>query len=92
MHALATLGLWRFPDHQAVADIVLNRHVRKERVVLKNGVHVALVRRNPGHLFIMQGDTAGRRLFETGNHAQAGRFARTRRAEHREKLAVHNLQ
>jgi hypothetical protein len=46
--------------------------VREQRVILEHGVHVTLVRRQPGGFLAMDTDRAGARLFEPGDQAQAG--------------------
>ena len=66
---------------QAVLHVLLHGHMREQGVVLKNGVHVAVVRRvvsdiAPGQ----QHCTRGRRL-EAGNHAQHRGLAAARGTE-----------
>ena len=41
----AALGFGDLADHQAVGDVVADRHVREQGVVLEDGVHVAVERR-----------------------------------------------
>ena len=62
---------------QAVLDVLGHRHVREQRVVLEHRVHVALVRREAGHVRAVQQDRARGRALEAGDHPQAGRLART---------------
>ena len=75
-------------DFQTVGDVVEYVHVREQRVILEHGVHVTLIRRQPGGFFAMNTDGACARLFETGDQAQAGGFARAGRAQHGKELAV----
>jgi hypothetical protein len=75
-------------DFQTVGDVVAYVHVREQRVVLEHGVHVALIGRQPSGFFAMNADRACARLFETGDQAQTGGFARAGRPQHGEKLAV----
>ena len=56
--------------HEAIADVVGHVHVREERVVLEDGVYVAIKRRNAGHVAPMQEDAPRRRLLESGDHPQ----------------------
>lgn len=42
-----SVGLVHLPAARPVGDVVPHRHVRKQRIVLKDRVHVALVRRDP---------------------------------------------
>ncbi|MNP50401.1 hypothetical protein D3C76_1446630 [compost metagenome] len=62
----------------------------KQGVVLKDGINVTLPGRQLAGVFAKDRDGAPAQLFETGNQAQAGGFAGTRRPQHREKLAVAN--
>ena len=79
-------------DHQAVFDVLAYRHVRKQRVVLKDGVDVALVRRRAGDILSMQQDPPGGWLFEAGNHPQTGGLAASGWPEQREELTLANLK
>ena len=72
---------------EPVAHVLADRHVREEGVVLEDGVHVARVRRLPRDVFAAEGDAAGVRLLEPGDHAQRRRLAGAGRAEQREELA-----
>src|SRR5437773_441435 len=66
------------PFHlQAVFHVLAHRHVREERVVLEDGVHVALVRSEAGDVVPVQQDPTPGRLFESGDHPQARRLARS---------------
>ena len=79
-------------DHQAVGDVVANRHVREEGVVLEDGVHVSIERRHAGHVASVQQHASFAGLLEAGNHAQGRGLAGARRAEHREELAVCDIE
>jgi hypothetical protein len=91
LRAPAPLGRRHLADHQAVADVVGDGHVRKQRVVLEHGVDVPLVGRQARHLQAVQLDAARAGLLEAGDQPQAGGFARAGRAEHR-KLTVLDLE
>ena len=56
-------------------DVVLDRHVREERVALKHRVDVPLVRRQPDHVLIAQEDPPFGRLLEAPDHPERGRLA-----------------
>src|SRR5260370_12058830 len=75
-------------DSPPVADVLGDRHVREERVVLEHGVGVPDVWRNGGDVAAAELDPAGVRALETGEQPQQHRFARARRSEHAEKLIV----
>ena len=72
-------------------DVVLDRHVREERVALEHRVDVALVRRQPDDVLVAQVDVALGRLLEAADHAQRRRLAAARRAEQREERAARDL-
>src|SRR3990172_3120331 len=77
---------------QAVPDVLLDRHVREQRVVLEDGVHVTLVRRQACDVLPAEQDAPLARGLEPRDHAQARGLARAGRAEHREELTLGNLQ
>src|SRR3990170_2767379 len=79
-------------DPEAIGDILADRHVGKEGVVLEHGVDVAFVGRHPFGGFTEDLDMALVRLLEAGDEAQAGRLARARRTEHGEKFALHDVE
>ena len=86
------LGPGNALDPEAVGDILADRHMRKQGVVLEHGVDVALVGRHAFGGFAEDLDMALVRLLEAGNEAQAGRLARARRAEHGEEFAFHDVE
>ena len=75
-----------------VFDVFAHGHVREERVVLEHRVDVAQVRRLPRHVGATQLDRAFVGKFEPGDHPQQRGLAGARRSEHREELAVGNLE
>src|SRR5215475_10877918 len=66
--------------------------MRKERIVLEDGIDVALVRRRPRHVFAVEEDLAFARLLEAGDHAQGGRLAASGWTQHGEELAAGHVQ
>ena len=58
------------PDAQAVLDILGNRHVREQSVILEYRIDVARVRRHPGHDVPGEFNLARIRLLKTGDEAQ----------------------
>ena len=64
----------------------------KQRVVLEDGVHVAVERRHAGHVTAVEQDAPLGGLLEAGDHAQRRGLARAGRAEHREELAVRDVE
>src|ERR1700694_3793697 len=63
-------------DAQAVADVLRHGHVREERVVLENGVGVALVWGQRCDVASAELDPTGVRTLETGDDPQQRRLAR----------------
>ena len=66
--------------------------MREQGVVLEDRVHVALVRRQPGHVLALELDAAGGRLLEAADHPQGRGLAAAGRAEEAEELAVDDLE
>ena len=79
-------------DHETVGDILADRHMRKERVVLEHRVDVALVGRHAFGGLAENLDMTFVRLLEAGNQAQAGGLARAGRPEHGEELAFSDVE
>ena len=77
---------------QAVADIVLHRHVRKQCVGLEHHVDRPLVRRHAAHIYAIDADTAAARVRESRQHPQQRGLAATRSADQREHLALVDLE
>ena len=73
---------------QAVAHVLLDGHVRKQRVVLENRVDLAPVGRVIGHVAPVQHDAAGIGGFKPGDQPQHGGLAATRRPEQGDELAL----
>src|SRR5581483_1057783 len=88
----AALFLGDLLHAQAVVDVLLDGHVREERVVLEHRVHVALVRCQARDVAPAEQDPAPRRRLEARDHAKARRLARARGPEHGEELALAHLE
>jgi hypothetical protein len=73
-------------------DVALDAQVREQRVGLEDGVGGALEGRQPGHVLAVEQDRAVGRLLEPRDHPQRGGLAAPGRAEHREELALWNVQ
>ncbi len=63
-------------------------HVREQRIVLKDGVDIAVVRRQLADVVSTEKHGTGRGQFESGDHSQHRGLAATRGAEQREELAL----
>ena len=78
----------RDADHlQREADVLLDRHVRIERVALEHHRDVALAGLLRRHVDAVHQHAARVHRFEAGEDAQRRRLARSRRAEQDEELA-----
>ena len=77
---------------QAECDVLEHFKMGKEGVVLEDGVDVALVGRTIGHVRVAEVNRARAGRLEAGDHAQGGRFATARWAQHGEELAVLDVE
>ncbi len=75
-----------------VGDILGDGHVRKEGVILEDGVDVTAIRRDASHIQARNTNPSLIRLFEAGEHPQSGRLAATGRPEERQELANVDLE
>ena len=92
LHALPP-NPFRHPAHaQAVAHVVGDGHVREERVVLEDGVHVAGVGRPLRDVDSAELDAALVGPLEAGDQAKRRRLAGAGRAEQGEELAPAHLE
>jgi len=76
---------------QAEHDVLFDRQMGEERVVLKYGVDWTMVSRDAFHGAATDQDAPGRRLLEPGDQAQGRGFAAAAGSEQGEKLAVGDL-
>src|ERR1019366_7322510 len=79
-------------DDESVGHVLGDVHMRKQRVILEDGVDVALERRLVADVFTQEQDPAGRRELEPGNHPERGGLARPGWPEHREELSVADVE
>ena len=91
---LAGGALGARPDAQAEGDVLKHRHVAEQGVVLKYESHVPLPDRLVGDVLPVKEHRARRfiRLFQSGNDAEQGCFARARRPQESDQLSVGNGQ
>ena len=73
--ALRDLRLRPFRHSQSVSNVLFDGEMRKERVVLKNGVYAASIRRLLIESLVAHPEFAGSRGFESRNDAEQSRFA-----------------
>ncbi len=79
-------------DPQAVLHVVQDAHVREERVVLEHRVDVPLEGGQAGDVLAAELDRARGGGLEARDHPEHGGLAGPRRAQHREELAVGDLE
>ncbi len=77
---------------EPVRDVLGNRHVREEGVVLEDRVHVPLVRWHALHVRTGDADVPLVGLLEAGQHPQRRRLAAPTRPEQGQELARLHLQ
>ena len=86
--AAVDLRLGRLPHLEAVGEVLRDRVVRVERVVLEHHRDVAVARREPGDLAVADPDLAVADLLEPRDHPQEGRLAAAGRADEHHELAA----
>src|SRR6185312_6499430 len=89
-HALVDLVPGRAAIAQPVGHVVVDLHVRVERVVLEYHGDVAFGRTDLVDHLTVDGDGTGRDGFQTCDHAQQRRFPATGGADQNAKLLVRN--
>ena len=89
---LPHLALRPLRPPEAKGDVVEHVEVREERVVLEDGVHVALVRRRVGNVGSVEHDLARRRPLEARDHPEGRRLPAARGTEEGEELPTRHVQ
>jgi hypothetical protein len=77
-----------FLHPQAKCHVFEHGHMGKQGVALKDGINVAMFRRNVGDIPIVEFDMAHINAFQPGNQAKHSGFAAAGRAEQGEEFAV----
>ena len=77
---------------QAVGDVLLDGHVREQRIGLEHQVDRALVGRHVGHVGAVDQDSPAGRVLEAREHPQQRRLAAAGAAEDREQFALLDLE
>src|SRR3989338_7661837 len=78
-HAAFDFFLWKFLDFQPKGNVLPNRHVFKQSVMLKNKTHAPLLDGQTRCVFSGKINLAIIRRFQAANHSQNSAFARTPR-------------
>ena len=90
--ALLDLRFRILSQFQTECHVVVDAHMRVERVVLENHRDVTVFRRKIVDALVANQDIALRDLFETGDHSQGRRLSTARRADENDELPVGNLK
>ena len=72
LHPAGDFGLGQFVLLEAKGDILLHRHMGKQRVGLEHHINRPLIRRHPRQIDAIQDNLSGGRLFKSRQHAQQG--------------------
>src|SRR4029434_7763889 len=91
-HALALLRARKRAHAQGESDVVLDRHVGEQRVVLEDDADVALVRLAARQILAAELDDPAGGLLEACDHHEGRRLPRAAWAEEREELALRDVQ
>ena len=78
--------------HEAVFDVLPDRHVRPEGVVLEHHPRIPLVGRHQRHISLIEQNPPPLGLIEPGNEAEQCRLAASRRAKKKEELTPLDVQ
>ena len=89
---LVDLGLGHLAELQPEGHVVVDRHVRVQRVALEDHRDVAILRGDVVHDAVADLEVAVADLFEAGDHPQAGRLAAARRTDEDHELAIADLE
>ena len=73
-------------------DVLPNREMRIERIVLKHHAHSAFFRRQRRHVLIPEKDLAAGRLFQAADHVQRRTFSTARGAQKADEFPVGDLE
>ncbi len=92
LDAPCPLLLRQLAHAQAEGDVVGNRHMRKERVGLKDHRGVPPMRRHVVHALVVEEDVAAVWRDKSRDHTQRRRLAAARGAEQRDELAVRHVE
>ncbi len=86
------VGVRNLLTAEAEGDVLVDRQVGKESVVLEDRVDVPLVRREPGDVAALELDLTRGRLLEPADHPEGRGLAAAGRTEEAEELALADLE
>ncbi len=79
-------------DTQTVADIFLYRHLREERIRLKDDAYASFAGGKFGDVFVVKNYFPGIGLFQTGDDAQNRSLSASRGAKQNQRLALRYME
>ena len=92
LHPLFDLGLVQVADLKRKGQVLVDRHMREERIVLEYHADAALMRRHAVDGLAVQEDLAVGGGLEAREHQKGRRLAGTRRAQHGDEFALGDIQ
>ncbi len=92
LHARLLFGAAHVPHGKWKRDVLRNRQMRKERVVLKHHADVAPMRRLVVEPPSVEAYLAVRGRFESREHHERGRLARTGRTQQRQEFSLVHVE
>ena len=90
--ALVDFGFGIFAQHQAERHVLVDGHVRIERVVLENHGDVAIFRRNIVDRAAVDGDVAAGDFLQPGDHPQRGGLPAAGRSDEDDEFLIVDLE
>jgi hypothetical protein len=87
-HAPVRLGFGTFAQTQTESQVLIDGEMGIERRLLKHHRHTSVFGRASIHRLVVEGNAAARRVLETRDQAQSGRFATARRPDEDEGFMV----
>ena len=90
-HFFIDLFFGSMAHFKAEGHVIINVHVRKKRIVLKNHGNITLFRSKIVYPFGAYVNVAGRWVFKSGNYAQGGGFSAAGRTDQNNKFLIRNL-
>ena len=91
LNRLANFLFLHLLDTKSERNVLVNIQVRKQRITLKNGVYLSLMRRYTIDNFILKDNLSAVRFKESGDDTKCGCFSATRRSQQGNKFLVSNV-
>ena len=92
MDLFVNFVLRNLPELQAEGHIVVNRHMRVQRVVLKDHRDIAVLRFDLVHFLVVDKQRTPAYFFESRDHTQRRRFTAAGRTDEDDKFLIRDIQ